>query len=74
MKLEIINIMNQIKKKNDKTQKSSIYSFNLNNKSIFVPFTVKNNNKIKSLFKNKRKRNEIKNVKKIWNKTSSTLY
>ena len=58
----------------DKTQKSSIYSFNLNNKSIFDPFTVKNNNKIKSLFRNKRKRNEIKNVKKIWNKTSSTLY
>ena len=57
-----------------KTQMSSIYSFNKNNKSIFDSFSVINNKKINSLFKNKRKYNEMKNIKKKLIKTQSTLY
>ena len=71
---QVLNQSNKLNKEN-KSQISQINSLNLNNKStLFESINFKDNKKIKTFFKNKRKRADDKNIKKILSKTTSTVY
>ena len=71
---QVLNQSNKLNKEN-KSQISQINSLNLNNKStLFESINFKDNKKIKTFFKNKRKKADDKNIKKILSKTTSTVY